>query len=52
MLPQSSASMVASGAMTSTVRAPAMVRANTSRPRLSVPNQCAAVGPWSEFMAS
>ena len=41
MPPQSRASRVASGAMMSTVRAPAMVRANTSRPRSSVPNQCA-----------
>ena len=34
MPPQSRASRVASGAMMSTVRAPAMVRANTSRPEV------------------
>ena len=44
MPPQRSAISVARGAMTRTVRAPAMVRANTSRPRSSAPNQCAALG--------
>ena len=52
MLPQSRASRVASGAMMSTVRAPAMVRAKTSRPRSSVPNQCDGLGACSEFRAS
>ena len=37
---------MASGAMMSTVRAPASVRANTSRPRSSVPNQWAALGAF------
>ena len=52
MPPHSSARMVASGAMMSTVRAPAMVRANTSRPRSSVPNQCAGLGDFSDAKAS
>ena len=43
--------MVASGAMMSTVRAPAIVRANTSRPRSSVPNQCAGLGDLRDCMA-
>ncbi len=52
MPPQSRASTVASGAMMSTVRAPAMVRAKTSRPRSSVPNQCAGLGDCREAIAS
>ena len=52
MPPQSRASTVASGAMMSTDRAPAIVRANTSRPRSSVPNQCAGLGACRELAAS
>ena len=43
---------MASGAMTSTDRAPAIVRASTSRPRSSVPNQCAALGACRVAAAS
>ena len=45
------ASRVASGAMMSTVRAPAMVRAKTSRPRSSVPNQWAPLGRTEDASA-
>jgi hypothetical protein len=38
---------VASGAIVSTGAAPAMTRANTSRPRLSVPNQWSPLGEAS-----
>ena len=38
-MPPKSPSNVASGATVSTGAAPAMTRAKTSRPRLSVPNQ-------------
>src|SRR5665647_123446 len=51
MPPQRRARMVASGAMMSTVRAPARVRASTSRPRSSVPIQCAALGPFRTCIA-
>ena len=39
MMPTESASSVASGAMMSTMRAPAMTRPNTSRASLSPPNR-------------
>ena len=51
-VPHRSASSVASGATASTGRAPASVRDNTSRPRSSVPNQCAELGGASVFSGS
>ena len=53
MLPPSNRqSSVDSGAMMSTVRAPASVRESTSWPTSSVPNQCAALGAASEWSGS
>jgi hypothetical protein len=46
-MPPISPSAVASGATVSTGAAPAITRENTSRPRLSVPNQWLELGAAS-----
>ena len=46
MEPKKSANAVAPRPMTSEVRAPIIMRESTSRPLLSVPKGCSALGAW------